>query len=109
MGGGVSMVKRLPRPFTGITPAYDALLRGTPEMPIGLYHLHMARADQLCRLHHKMGSFKYVRDMLKVLCEHKYVQFDTIPVKSTKATRSPYIYMLDKLGVDFLRAAGVDV
>jgi Replication-relaxation len=103
------MVKRLPRPFSGITPPYDVLLRGSQEMPIGLYHLHMATADQLCRLHYSPGSFKAVREKLRILCEHKYVQFDAIPVKSVKATRSPYFYALDKLGIEYLEAVGLDV
>src|SRR6266446_4564227 len=109
MGGGVSMVKRLPPKFNGITPPYDVLLRGSQEMPVGLYHLHLATADQLCRLHYSPGSFKAVREKLRILCEHKYVQFDAIPMKSVKATRSPYFYALDKLGVEYLEAAGLDV
>lgn len=103
------MVKRLPRPFTGITPPYDILLRGSQETPIGLYHLHMATAAQLCRLHYSPGSFKAVREKLRILCEHKYVQFDATPVKSLKATRSSYFYALDKLGFEYLEAAGLDV
>ncbi len=103
------MAKRPKQPFNGITPAYDVLLRGSLDMPIGLYHLHIATAEQLCRLHYKMGSFKYVRELLRVLCEHHYVQFDAMPIKSTKATRSPYFYALDKLGVEYLQAAGLDV
>jgi Replication-relaxation len=109
MGGGAMMAKRPKPQFHGITPPYDVLLRGSPDMPIGLYHLHMASAEQLCRLHHKMGSFKYVREMLRVLCEHKYVQLDATPIKSLKATRSPYYYALDKLGYEYLEAAGLDV
>lgn len=75
----------------------------------GLYHLHMASAEQLCRLHHKMGSFKYVREMLRILSEHKYVQLDATPIKSLKDTLSPYFYALDKLGFEYLEAAGLDV
>ncbi len=100
------MAKKKQRPFDGITPPYDVLLRGSQEMPIGLYHLHMATADQLCRLHYSPGSFKAVREKLRVLCEHKYVQFDAMP---TKKTRSPYYYTLDKLGFEYLEAAGLDV
>src|SRR5579863_7790094 len=106
MGGGVAMAKRPKQPFNGITPPYDVLLRGSQEMPIGLYHLHMASAEQLCRLHYSPGSFKAVREKLRILCEHKYVQFDAIP---TKFTRSPYYYTLDKLGFEYLEAAGLDV
>src|SRR5713101_3689360 len=109
MGGGMRMAKRLKRPFDGITPPYDVLLRGSQEMPIGLYHLHMATAEQLCRPHYSMGSVKYVRAMLRTLCDHKYVQFDAMPIKSIKATRSSYFYTLDKLGFEYLEAAGLDV
>jgi hypothetical protein len=103
------MAKRAKTPFTGITPSYDVLLRGSQEMPIGLYHLHMATARQLCRLHYADGSFKAVRENLRILHEHKYVQLDAVPVKSVKATRSPYFYALDKLGIEYLEAAGLDV
>lgn len=85
------------------------MLRGSQEMPVGLYHLHIATADQLCRLHYSPGSFKAVREKLRILCEHKYVQFDAIPIKSIKATRSPYFYAMDRLGLDYLEAAGLDV
>ncbi|HVB25218.1 MAG TPA: replication-relaxation family protein [Ktedonobacteraceae bacterium] len=92
-------------PFV-ITPAYDVLLRGSQDMPIGLYHLHLASAEQLCRLHYSMGSVKAVRAKLRKLCDHKYVQFDATP---TKRLRSPYYYALDKLGFEYLQAAGLDV
>lgn len=92
-------------PFA-ITPAYDILLRGTPEMPLGLYHLHIATAKQLCRLHYSMGSIKAVKAKLRKLCDQGYVQLDAIP---TKFTRSPYYYALDKLGMQYLQQAGMDV
>lgn len=100
------MAKKQKRPFDGITPPYDVLLRGSESIPIGLYHLHMATAEQLCRLHYSMGSIKAVREKLRVLCEHKYVQFDAMP---TKFTRSPYYYTLDKRGFQYLREAGLDI
>lgn len=100
------MAKKNLRPFDGITPPYDVLLRGSEDMPIGLYHLHLATAEQLCRLHHSMGSIKYVRAQLCTLCEHKYVQFDAMP---TKFTRSPYYYVLNKLGVGYVKETGIDV
>lgn len=103
------MAKRAKTPFIGITPSFDVMLRGSQEMPIGLYHLHMATARQLCRLHYADGSFKAVREKLRILHEHKYVQLDAVPVKSVKATRSPYLYALDKLGFEYLEAAGMDV
>ena len=56
--------EQIEAPFV-ITPAYDILLRGSQEMPIGLYHLHMATAEQLCRLHYAMGSLKAVKAKLR--------------------------------------------
>src|SRR5712691_8274265 len=107
MGGGGIMATYQPEeePFA-ITPAYDILLRGSEQMPIGLYHLHLASAEQLCRLHYSMGSIKAVRAKLRTLCDHKYVQFDATP---TKRLRSPYYYTLDKLGFEYLQAAGLDL
>jgi Replication-relaxation len=89
-----------------ITPAYDVLLRGSRQMPIGLHHLQVARAEQLCRLHYSMGSVKAVKAKLRKLTDHGYVQIDAIP---TKFTRSPYYYTLDKLGVQYLQRAGMDI
>ncbi len=100
------MAKRKKRPFDGITPPYDTLLRGSEEMPIGLYHLHMATAKQLCTLHYSEGSYKHVRAMLRTLCDHGYVQDDAVP---TKRLRSPYYYTLAKLGFEYLKRAGLDV
>ncbi len=73
-------------PFV-VTPVYDILLRGTSDMPIGLYHLHVATADQLRRLHYKPGCLKMVKARLLTLSDHGYVQSDAIP---TKQGRSPY-------------------
>src|SRR5579859_3971711 len=103
MGGGGIMA--IDSPFA-ITPPYDILLRGSENVPVGLYHLHMATAEQLCRLHYSMGSIKAVRAKLRTLCDHGYVQFDAMP---TKFTRSPYYYVLDKAGYRYLQLAGVDV
>src|SRR5712692_4635857 len=105
MGGGISMATELDTPFA-ITPAYDILLRGSEEMPIGLYHLHMATAEQLCRLHYSMKSVKAVKAKLRLLADNGYVQIDELP---TKRLRSPYHYLLDIKGVAYLKAIGMDV
>lgn len=89
-----------------ITPAYDILLRGTEEMPIGLYQLYIATAEQLCRPHYSMKTRKAVLAKLRKLTNYGYVQYDAVP---TKFTRSPYYYALDKLGVRYLEQAGMDV
>jgi hypothetical protein len=100
------MAKKSQRPFEGITPRYDVLLRGTPDMPIGLAQLHLATAEQLCRLHYSMGSLKGVKAKLRTLVDYHYVQYDAIP---TKFTRSPYYYALDRLSIRYLAQAGTDV
>ena len=92
-------------PFA-ITPAYDVLLRGSDTMPIGLYHLHLASAEQLCRLHYSSGSIKAVKAKLRLLADNGYVQIDELP---TKRLRSPYHYLLDTKGIAYLKEIGMDV
>lgn len=82
---------RVPKSFR-VTLIYDVLLRGSADMPIGLYHLHLARAEQLCRLHYSPGSMKAIKVRLRTLADYRYVQFDALP---TKLSRSPYYYTLD--------------
>ncbi len=77
-------------PFV-VTPVCDILLRGTSDMPIGLYHLGIATAEQLCRLHYSRGTIKTVKARLLLLSDHGYVQSDGIP---SKTGRSPYYYAL---------------
>lgn len=98
-------VEHTDAPFV-ITPAYDVLLRGSETMPIGLYHLHLASAEQLTRLHYSKGSLKAVKAKLRLLADHGYVQIDELP---TKRLRSPYHYLLDTKGVDYLKEIGMDV
>lgn len=81
-------------PF-GITPVYDILLRGSKEMPVGLYHLHMATAEQLCRLHYSLGTIKSVKARLRILVMHGYIQQDERP---TKRLRSKYHYLMGTKG-----------
>src|SRR5579885_3348242 len=89
-----------------ITPVYDVLLRGTEAMPVGLYQLHLATADQLCRLHYKVGTLKTVKKRLKVLADNGFVQANSIP---TKQVRSPYHYTLGQQGRRYLAAIGLDM
>ncbi len=92
------------KPFI-VTPVYDLLLRGSQDMPIGLYHLHLATAEQLTRLHYKAGMLKTVSKRLKVLVDNGFVQADCIP---TKLFKSPYYYTLDTRGMRYLEAIGLD-
>src|SRR6266567_3150762 len=88
-----------------ITPVYDLLLRGSPDMPIGLYHLHLATTEQLTRLHYKPGMLKTVSKRLKVLVDNGYIQADCIP---TKLFKSPYYYAIDTKGIRYLESLGLD-
>src|ERR1700692_4390167 len=89
-----------------ITPPYDILLRGSETMPIGLHHLHLASADQLCRLHYSRGSLKAVKAKLRLLADKGYVQIDELP---TKRLRSPLHYLLGAKGIAYLKSIGLDV
>ena len=89
-----------------ITPVYDLLLRGSPDMPVGLYHLHIATAEQLCRLHYKAGMLKTVSKRLKVLVDNGFIQADCIP---TKLFKSPYYYAVAYRGMRYLQDLGMDV
>lgn len=96
-------------PITNFTlrPIHDRLLRGTADTPVGLYHLHMATAEQLCRLlHYSRGSLKAVKARLKTLVDEGYIQADTIP---TKYFRAPYYYTLTHQGMRYLESLGYDV
>lgn len=88
-----------------ITPVHDLLLRGSADMPIGLYHLHLATTEQLTRLHYKPGMHKTVLKRLKVLTDNGYLQADSIP---TKLFKSPYYYTLDTKGMRYLEDIGLD-
>lgn len=88
-----------------ITPAYDLLLRGSTATPVGLYHLHMATAEQLCRLHYKPGSINKVKARLKDLADHGFIQADAQP---TKKGNGPYYYQMTLQGMRYLEDVGYD-
>lgn len=92
-------------PFV-ITPVYDVLLRGSKEIPVGVYQLQLTTADQLTRLHYSAGSIKAVKARLKTLVEHHFLQSDAIP---TKQYRSPYYYALGPQAIAYLGALGYDL
>lgn len=89
-----------------ITPVYDILLRGSKEMPIGLYHLYKASAAQLTRLHYSDNSVKLVKKRLRALADHEYVEFDAMP---TAQYRSPYSYVLGNKGIEYVKSIGFSV
>jgi len=86
-------------------PIYDTLLRGTTETPIGIYHLPLITAEQLCRLHYRPGSINAVKARLKTLVDEGYLQADAIP---SKRLRSPYYYTLGTKGMKYLEDLGLE-
>lgn len=89
-----------------ITPIYDLLLRGSDEMPVGLHHLQLATAMQLCQLHYRPGCLTTVKARLKTLTDNGYIQADGIP---TRHSRSPYYYSMGQKGIRYLENAGCDI
>src|SRR5947209_15237007 len=80
-----------------ITPVHDLLLHD-------LNTLQRATAEQLTRLNYKMGMLNTVKQRLKDLADNRYV----IPL-SHPSIRLPYMYALDRKGLNYLAAQGVDV
>jgi len=80
-----------------ITPVHDLLLRD-------LHMLQRASAEQLTRLNYKMGMLTTVKARLKDLADNRYV----LPL-SHPSIRLPYVYALDRKGLNYLHSLGVDV
>ncbi len=80
-----------------ITPVHDMLLHD-------LHTLHRATAEQLTRLNYKMGMLTTVKARLKDLADNRYV----LPL-SHPSIRLPYMYALDRKGLNHLASQGVDV
>jgi hypothetical protein len=80
-----------------ITPVHDLLLRD-------LHTLHRASAEQLTRLNYKMGMLTTVKQRLKDLADNRYV----LPL-SHPSIRLPYMYALDRKGLNYLSSQGIDV
>jgi len=84
------------KPFV-VTPVHDMLLHD-------LNTLQRATADQLTRLNYKMGMLNTVKARLKDLSDNRYV----LPL-SHPSIRLPYMYALDRKGLNHLAKQGVDV
>lgn len=100
------------KPFA-IKPIHDLLLRGSADMPVGLYHLHLATAEQLTRLHYKAGMITHVKRRLKALVDNNYVRVDATPIPHYGPKRitfsALYYYTLGLKGVAYLRSIGYEV
>jgi len=94
-------------------PMYELLLCGTKEMGIGLYQLHLATPEQLCRLHYSPGSLKGVKRHLKTLVDNHYVQFGAYAVEHRTLARirhsTRYYYTLGPEGMRYLAGLGLDI
>jgi|GEM_PF-1775152 len=94
-------------------PMYELLLRGSDQLGVGLYQLHLATPEQLCRLHYRPGSIKAVKRRLKTLVDEGYVQFDGYAVKHQTPTMiwysRRYYYTLGPEGMHYLAHLGFDV
>jgi hypothetical protein len=80
-----------------ITPVHDLLLRD-------LNTLQRATAEQLCRLNYKRGMLTTVKARLKELTDASYV----LPLYHP-SIRLPYMYALDRKGLNYLAGLGIDV
>jgi hypothetical protein len=88
---------RKKQPAFVITPVHDLLLHN-------LNTLQRATAEQLTRLNYKPGMLTTVKARLKDLADNRYV----LPL-SHPSIRLPYMYALDRKGLNHLAAQGVDV
>jgi hypothetical protein len=80
-----------------VTPVHDLLLHD-------LNTLQRATAEQLTRLNYKPGMLTTVKARLKDLADNRYV----LPL-SHPSIRLPYMYALDRKGLNYLADQGVDV
>src|SRR5258706_9105705 len=87
------------------TPQHELLLRGSTALPVGLYQLQLATADQLTRIHYKPGTLKTVKARLKQLVDSGYLSADTVP---TRMFPSPYYYQLTDRAFRYLPGHGFD-
>jgi DNA-binding PadR family transcriptional regulator len=88
-----------------LTPQHELLLRGSRELPVGLYQLQLATAEQLTRIHSSPGTLKTVKARLKQLVDAGYLTADTVP---TRLFRSPYYYRLTEKALRYLAEQGLD-
>src|SRR6266487_5518630 len=84
------------KPFV-VTPVHDLLLHD-------LHTLQRATAEQLTRLNYKMGMLNTVKQRLNDLSDNRYVLSLSHP-----SIRLPYMYALDRKGLNHLQMQGVDV
>src|SRR5258708_15060157 len=88
-----------------LSPQHELLLRGSPQLPVGLYQLQLATAEQLTRIHYKPGTLKTVKARLKQLTDNGYLVAESVP---TRLFRSPYYYQLTDKALRHLAGQGFD-
>lgn len=90
-----------------VTPVYDVLIRGTKQLPVGVYQLQLTTAEQLCRVHYSPGSIKTIKARLKTLVDAEYLQADAIP--SRNRGNPSYYYTLGHQAMSYLGELGYDL
>ncbi|HLW02170.1 MAG TPA: replication-relaxation family protein [Ktedonobacterales bacterium] len=95
-----------------ISLAYDRLLRGDDQVPLGIAQLHLATAKQIMRLHYKAGSEKFVTKRLMELVRGGYLQCDAMAEQHRTGNRitysARYYYTLAQKGKSYVGVAGKD-
>lgn len=82
-----------------ITEVYDMLLHA-------VYAYHLVAAEQLCRRYYEAGMITTVKDRLKDLVTHGYL--DYLQLRTAKGS-GPYIYFLAAKGRSYFTRAGCDL
>lgn len=84
-----------------IGPKEHAIIRS-------VWQLQMLTADQVARLYFAPTSIEYVRRRLKALTEAGYLTRKVIP-RAAQHGSSPFLYLLGRRGVAYLRQVGEDL
>ncbi len=88
-----------------VTPQFDRLIRGSDELPLGLWQLYFTTAEQLGRPFYSPKAITYVKEMLKTLEDNGFVRHGIIP---TLTSGTPFYYMIGREGVRYLRRIGYE-
>ena len=92
-----------------MTPPFDLLLRGTTDVPVGVYQLQLTTAEQLTRVRYSPNSIKKVMKRLKILSEHDFLQRRRYPLRDEHGNyHNLSYYTLGKEGMTYLQQAGYD-
>jgi hypothetical protein len=85
---------------------YEAILFGKDDVPYGLYDLHIAFAEQICRLRYEPTSLTYAKEKLLELKRAEYIQAGIVP---TMTHGAPHYYAMGPKGMAYAERIGYDV